>query len=202
MSSKNIVLLSWDSPGRAYEAFSVFRDVDFGGVRVDASAVVERTSDGQLRTTDGQDNIIGLGTLGGSGLGALIGVIGGPVGLLLGFAGGALFGSAFDADRAFDSDSVVGEMSHALPPGRAGIIAEVEEVSTEAIDGFAREHGADLVRQQEDVVLDEVAAAEEAADAAAEAAKEKVHAAKKAEREEKRDERIAKLKARFSRHKA
>ncbi|BDZ59856.1 DUF1269 domain-containing protein [Barrientosiimonas endolithica] len=197
MSEKNIVLMSWDDSSKAYEAFSKFRDLDSGGVQVDSSAVIERTQDGRLRVTDGQDNEIGLGTLGGGGLGALIGVLGGPLGMLLGFASGSLIGSTLDVDRAFDSDSVVSEMSRALPPGRTAIVAEVQEASPEAIDGFAQETGAVLLRRPLEVVLDEIAAGEEAADAAARAADEKVREAKKAERKEKRDERIAAIKAKF-----
>ena len=194
MSDNNIVLITWAEPSKAYEVFSKIRDADFGGVQVDSSAVIERLADGQLRVTDGQDNEIGLGTLGGGALGTLIGILGGPVGLLLGFAGGAIVGSFFDVDRTFDSDSVISEMSRALPPGRAGVVLEVQELSPKALADLAASTGGSLIRRTEDEVLDEIAAAEEAADAAARAADEKVKAAKKVERREKRDERIAKLK--------
>ncbi|GAA1480227.1 hypothetical protein GCM10009624_06670 [Gordonia sinesedis] len=197
MGDRNIILLTWAEPAKAYQAFSRIRDVDFGGVTVEGSAVVERQSDGRLKVADGQDNELGLGTLGGSVLGTLIGLLGGPVGALLGFAGGALFGSIFDVGRAADSDSVVGEMSRALPPGHAGLLIEAEEVSPSGIDQFAADDGATVLRRPEDEVLDEIAAAEDAAEAAAWAADEKMRAAKREERKEKREERVAKLKARL-----
>lgn len=197
MSDKNLVLLSWSETAPAYEAFSKLRGTDAGGVRVDSAAVLERNADGTLKVTDGQDDVIGLGTLGGSSIGALVGILGGPLGMLLGFAGGGLIGSAVDVSRGIDSDSVVGEMSKALPPGHGGVILEVEEVSTEALDGLARETGATILRRSEDEVLDEIAAAEEAADAAARAADEKVREQKKAERKEKRDERVAEVKSKL-----
>lgn len=199
MSDRTIVLISFEQTGQAYEAFSKFKDLDLGGVRVDGAAVVERTEDGSLRVTDGQDNVIGLGALGGGGLGALVGILGGPLGVLLGFAGGSLIGSAVDVDRAVDTDGVIGAMSRALPPGRAGIIVELDEIDPTVIDGFAASHGGTVLRRDEDQVLDEIAAAQEAADAAAAAADESVREAKKAERKDKREERVQAIKDKLHR---
>lgn len=197
MSTSNVVLLSWDEPSRAYEAFSKFRNADSLGITVSGAAVVERTASGELRVTDGQDNVIGLATLGGGSLGALIGVLGGPLGVLLGFASGGLIGSAFDLTRDSASEGVIAQMSQALPPGHAGVIAELREDSPAELDEFAKSSGATLLRRGEEDVLDELAAAEIAADAAAQAAHEQVRAEKHAERREHRQERIDRLKARF-----
>ncbi|MGJ7561097.1 DUF1269 domain-containing protein [Brevibacterium casei] len=208
MSETNIVLLTWDNSSTAYEAFSKFRDLDSAAITIVASAVVERNDRGQLRVTDGQDNDLGLSTLGGGGIGALIGILGGPLGVLLGFATGALIGSTVDAERTFDADDALTVFSSALPAGRTGVIAEVEETDPAVLDDFAKSTGAELLRRPEDEVLDEVAAAEDevldevaaaedAAIAAADAAREKAKEAKKAERKEKREERIAKIKAKL-----
>ena len=197
MSETNIALLAWDNSSTAYEAFSKFRDLDSAAITIVASAVVERNDRGQLRVTDGQDNDLGLSTLGGGGIGALIGILGGPLGVLLGFATGALIGSTVDAERTFDADDALTVFSSALPAGRTGVIAEVEETDPAVLDDFAKSTGAELLRRPEDEVLDEVAAAEDAAIAAADAAREKAKEAKKAERKEKREERIAKIKAKL-----
>ncbi|MDH5147808.1 DUF1269 domain-containing protein [Brevibacterium casei] len=197
MSETNIVLLTWDNSSTAYEAFSKFRDLDSAAITIVASAVVERNDRGQLRVTDGQDNDLGLSTLGGGGIGALIGILGGPLGVLLGFATGALIGSTVDAERTFDADDALTVFSSALPAGRTGVIAEVEETDPAVLDDFAKSTGAELLRRPEDEVLDEVAAAKDAAIAAADAAREKAKEAKKAERKEKREERIAKIKAKL-----
>lgn len=197
MATRNIVLLSWDEPSKAYEAFSKFRDLDVGGVEVDQATVVERGTDGGLRIKDGQDNVIGVGTLGGGTLGMLVGILGGPLGVLLGAASGGLIGSLFDLDRADGSDSVIGEMGRAVPPGSTALVAEVTEADPAGLDAYAASAGARLLRRPEDEVLDEISAAEDAADAAAAAADAQVREAKKAERKKDREERIAKFKARF-----
>lgn len=195
--TKNIVLISWDDSSKAYEAFSKFKDLDAGTIRINSSAVVERGSDGQLKVTDGQDNVIGIGALGGSTIGLLLGILGGPLGVLLGGATGGLIGSLADVDRGDASDSVVASAGRALPAGRTAIIAEVEETSNDTLDGFAAQNGATLLRRPEEDVLDEIAAADEAADAASAAAEDKLHEAHKAERKAKRDEKIANLKAKL-----
>ncbi|WP_137825632.1 DUF1269 domain-containing protein [Brevibacterium sp. 2SA] len=197
MSETNIILLTWDNSGSAYEAFSKFRDLDSEALSIVASAVVERNDKGQLRVTDGQDNDLGLSTLGGGGIGALIGVLGGPLGMLLGFAAGALIGSTVDAERSFDAEDALSVFSAALPAGKTGVIAEVVESDPTVLDDFAKSTGASLLRRPEDDVLAEVAAAEDAANAAAEAARQKVKEEKKAERKEKRQERIDKIKAKL-----
>lgn len=195
--SKNIVLISWADSSKAYEAFSKFKDLDAGSIRINSSAVVERGQDGQLKVTDGQDNVIGIGALGGSTIGLLLGVLGGPIGVLLGGATGGLIGSLADVDRGDASDSVVANAGRAIPVGSTAIVAEVEETSNDTLDTFATQNGATLVRRSEDEVLDEIAAADEAAEAAAAAADEKLHEAHKAERKEKREEKLAKLKAKL-----
>ncbi|MFC6715798.1 DUF1269 domain-containing protein [Branchiibius cervicis] len=195
--TKNIVLISWDDSSKAYEAFSKFKDLDAGAIRIDSSAVVERGTDGQLKVTDGQDNVIGIGALGGTTIGLLLGILGGPLGVLLGGATGGLIGSLADVDRGDASDSVVGSAGRAIPPGRTAIVAEVEETSNDTLDDFVSQNGATLVRRSEEDVLDEIADADEAADAAAAAAEEKLHEAHKAERKAKRDEKIANLKAKL-----
>jgi hypothetical protein len=47
----------------------------------------------------------------------LVGVLGGPVGLLLGWGAGAMMGSAFDLDRAATSDEALTVLGRPIPPG-------------------------------------------------------------------------------------
>lgn len=174
------------------------RDLDSSTVRVDGSAIVERKPDGTLSTPEGQDNVDGLGFLEGSAIGLLIGVLGGPVGMVLGFGGGALIGAGFDADRAVTGEGVLSQMSAAIPAGTTALALELTEEDPKAIDTFAADTGATLLRRPLDDVLAELAEAEAAAEEAARSAHEAVRAAKKQERKEKRDERIATLKSHFS----
>ena len=69
----------------------------------------------------------------------LIGVLGGPVGVLLGWGAGAMMGGAFDVDRAVTSDEALTVLGQAIPPGSTAVIASVEESAVEVIDGEMNE---------------------------------------------------------------
>lgn len=194
-SEENIIVLTWPTTSAAYETHTQLVELGTSGaVEVRESAIVARSSDGTLSVPQGDSGTIGLATLGGSTLGVLVGVLGGPLGVLLGWAGGALIGGAWDLSRADDSDSVIAQLSKSIPPGTNALIADVIEGSHDAIDGLASRSGAALLRADTAEVLDEIDAAEAAADEAEKAARKKVREEKKAERAEKRHARVESLK--------
>ncbi|AZT92083.1 DUF1269 domain-containing protein [Brevibacterium aurantiacum] len=197
MSDKTVILITWEDSSKAYEAFSRFRTLASPALTVTASAVVERDDNGQLKVTDENANDLGLGTFGGGSLGALLGIIGGPLGVLLGFAGGALIGSTIDVSKDMAGDDILTTFSRSLPPGRTGIVAEVEETDPSRLDDFVAESGGELKRRSEEELLGEIAVAEEAAEAASRAAREQSRSARKTLRKEERAERIQKIKAKL-----
>ena len=99
MAQENVVVVRFTEPSKAYQALSVLKECDAAGrIDLESAAVVERTSQGELRIPESADNVGPAGTASGSLIGMLIGVLGGPVGVLLGWGSGALIGGAFDVD--------------------------------------------------------------------------------------------------------
>ena len=85
MAQENVVVVRFTEPSKAYEALSVLKECDAEGrIGLESAAVVERTAQGELRIPDSADNIAFIGTVSGSLVGMLIGVLGGPVGVLAG----------------------------------------------------------------------------------------------------------------------
>jgi uncharacterized membrane protein len=111
----------------------------------------------------------------------LIGVLGGPVGALVGWGAGALMGGAFDVDRAVTSDEALTVLGQAIPPESTAVIAEVEEPAGEVIDAEMSKLGGKVTRRSAAEVMDELEAAEEAADAAAREARRTLREKRKAE---------------------
>ena len=111
----------------------------------------------------------------------LVGVLGGPVGVLLGWGAGALMGGAFDVDRAVTSDEALTVLGQAIPPGSTAVIASVEEPAVEVIDGEMNKLGGEVTRRPVGEVMGELEAAEEAADAAAREARRTMREKRKAE---------------------
>jgi uncharacterized membrane protein len=192
---KNVLVVRFDEPSKTYQALSVLKQCDAEGrIRLESAAVVERTPTGELRIPESDDNVGPVGTASGSLIGMLVGVLGGPVGILLGWGTGALMGGAFDIDRAVTSDEALGVLARAIPPQSTVVIASVEESAVEVVDGEMTKLGGEVTRRSLDEVLAELDAAEEAAAAAAREARRTVRAQRKATFQAGYDEHLAKLK--------
>jgi uncharacterized membrane protein len=195
MADENVVVVRFTEPSKAHQALSVLKDCDEAGrIGLKSAYVVERTATGDLNNLDNWDNVGPLGMAGGSLIGMLIGVIGGPVGVLLGWGAGATLGGAFDIDHAVSSDEALTVLSTAIPAGATAVIAEVEELAVEVIDGEMKKLGGEVTRRPVDEVMAELEVAEDAAEAAAREARRAVREQRKAQVNADLDERVGKLK--------
>jgi uncharacterized membrane protein len=195
MAQENVVVVGFAEPSKAYQALSVLKECNADGrIGLESAAIVERTPEGELRIPEGTDNMELVGTASGSLLGMLIGVLGGPVGVLAGWGAGALMGGAFDLDRAETSDEALSVLGRAIPPESTAVIASVEEPAVEVIDGEMKKLGGEVTRRPVAEVMDELELAEEAADAAAHEARRTLREKRKAEVTADVNERVGKLK--------
>src|SRR5512132_1817813 len=195
MAEENVIVVRFTEPSKAYQALSVLKECDADGrIGLESAAIVERTPAGELRIPESADNEELIGTASGSLIGMLIGVLGGPVGVLLGWGSGALIGGAFDLDRAVTSDEALTVLGKAIPTGSTAVIASVEEPAVEVIDGEMKKLDGEVTRRSVAEVMGELEAAEDAADAAAREARRTVREKRKAEMTADVNERIGQLK--------
>jgi uncharacterized membrane protein len=195
MAQENVVVVRFTEPSKAYQALSVLKESDAdGGIELKSAAVVERTAQGELKIADSADNVGLVGTASGSLIGLLIGVLGGPVGLLLGWGAGALVGGSFDLDREEESDEALSVLGRAIPPGSTALIADVTEPEVELIDAKMDVLGGDVTRRSVVDVVAELGTAHEAAEAAAREARRTVREKRKAELTADLDAQVGKLK--------
>ena len=120
-NQRNVIAVTFNEEASAYEALSRLKDLDSrGDIDVHGAAVVAREQDGTIAEKDefGEDNY--EGTAGGGLIGLLIGVLGGPLGVLIGGATGVLVGSLFDMDDDDETDSVLSQISNAIRVGPRG----------------------------------------------------------------------------------
>jgi uncharacterized membrane protein len=191
MAQQNVVVIGFTEPSKAYQALSVLTSCNADGrIGLESAAVVERTPEGALLIPESADNAELVGMASGSVVGMLIGVLGGPVGMLLGWGAGAMMGGAFDVDRAVTSDEALTVLGTAIPAGSTAVIANIEEPAVEVIDGEMTKLGGEVTRRPVADVMAELDAAEAAADAAARETRKVVRQQKKAEF----DEHVAKAK--------
>ncbi len=135
-----------------------------------------------------------MGTASGSLIGMLIGLFGGPLGVLLGWSAGALVGGAFDLERTETSSDALTALGRAVPPSSTAVIATVSEPVIEVIDGEMRKLGGEMTRSPTAEVMDDLDAAEDAAQAAAGEARRTMRETKIAELTAGFEERVGKLK--------
>ena len=195
MFENNVIAVSFEDRSNAYQALSELKGAGLEGrVQVLGASIVARDEQGRLDAPEVGDDLGGAATWGGGLIGLMIGVIGGPIGMLFGWTGGLLVGGAFDIRRADDSDSVLGEISRYIPLGGTAVVAEVNEYAVEVVDKLMTELGGTVYRRPADVVRAELEAAEDAYRKAQKDADKVAREQRKAERREKAEERMAAVK--------
>ena len=199
---RNVIAVTFTEEANAYEAFSRLKELDSrGDIAVHGAAVVAREPDGKIVEKDefGEDNY--EGTAGGGLIGLLIGVLGGPIGVLIGGATGLLVGSLFDNDDDDETKSALGDISKAIRTGPPGLLADVSEPAPEAIDAVMAHLNGTVLRRSFADVETELAEAEDAQRAAKKKAREELREARHKKQKADVDAKIAELKSKLHRHK-
>jgi uncharacterized membrane protein len=194
----NVLAINFTEDDNAYEALTTLKELsDQGQVEVEGAAVVLRGVDGSIAIKDEVGDIGYEGAATGGVVGLIIGILGGPIGVLIGGATGVLVGSLFDLDDLDETESVLGEMSRTVRPGHLAVLAVVDEQSSEVIDAaMLRLNGAVLRLPLIDVEA-EIAGAEEAQRAAKKEARKALREARREERKEKIQAKLAELKSKL-----
>jgi uncharacterized membrane protein len=201
-NSVNVIAVTFDDDSNAYEALTTLKELESQGqIGIRGGAVVSRDETGSVLDEDevGGETLVGTAT--GGIVGLLIGILGGPFGILIGGATGVLIGSLFDGSDADETESVLAEISKSIRVGHDALLAEVSEQSPEVIDTAMARLGGTVIRRRSDDVEAEVAAAEHAQrEAKRKARKELLHARHEKHVHQIR-EKLAELMAKLHRHK-
>ena len=167
MTDENVIVVSFAEDSSAYEAFTKLKELDEQGqVSIKGAAIVQRGDDGRIATKDSVDDNQLTGTATGGLIGLLVGILGGPFGVLIGGATGLLIGSLYDVADAEETQSVLAAISTAIRPGRTVVLAEVDEQTHDVVDEAMARLDGTVTRRSVDDVEAEIAAAEHAQRAA------------------------------------
>lgn len=197
-SFETVIAVSFEEDANAYEAITRLKELDSQQqIALAAAAVVVRHQDGTIEEKDDVSNPEWFGTAGGGVLGLLIGIIGGPLGVLIGGATGVVVGSLFDLDDADETGSVLGDISKAVRLGHTGVLAELAEQSYEVIDTAMSQLGGSVLRRSVADVEAEIAAAEKAQREAKRKAREELRHARQEKHEEDVHAKVDALKAKL-----
>ena len=181
----SVLAVNFDDDTKAYTALTSLKELnDQHQLELQGAAVVVRREDGSVETKDEIGDPEFVGTASGALVGLIVGVIGGPLGVLLGGYTGLVIGSVVDMGEADDTESALGDVARSVGPGHPALVAVATEQSAEVVDTAMGSLGGSVMRRPLDVVLAEIATAEDAQRAAEKEARKKL-----------REEREAKAKA-------
>jgi len=94
-------------------------------------------------------------------VGALIGLLAGPGGLLLGGTAGLLIGSSVEIGATEEVETILHALPRMVPPGSTALLADTYETRPEAVDAAVKAAGAPALRMPRTEVERQLAAAEE-----------------------------------------
>ena len=159
----SVIAVSFEDDRNAYNALTALKELDSQHrVGVQEAVVVVRGEDGQVVEKDRIGSMFLPNTAGGGIMGLLIGIIGGPLGMLIGSASGLFLGSLFDISDIDETESALGAISSTVQIGHTSLLAVVTEQSPEVIDAAMSEMGGTVLRRSVTDVEAEIAAAEDA----------------------------------------
>jgi uncharacterized membrane protein len=164
---QSVLAVSFQDDQKAYNAMTALKELD-AQQRIDLreAVVAFRGDDGQVTVKDQVADTSMRGTAGGGLIGLLLGVLGGPVGVLIGGTYGLFVGSLFDLGDAGDNESALAQISGSVRVGHTALLAVVDEPSPDVIDAAMSDLGGSVARRPVADVQAEIAAAEDAQRAA------------------------------------
>jgi uncharacterized membrane protein len=201
METETVIAVSFVDPNRTYDAVTKLKELDQQGqISMYEGRVVERDLTGQLVVKDsiqGGDDERGVATVSGGLIGLLIGVLAGPVGMLLGGSIGLMTGALIEMDVDDRDDSVLSAFARQIPPGQTGLFAHLKEQSYEVVDNAMGGMGGKVLRRPALDVETELAVAQEARDVAEEEARKKLREEHREQKKEDIDAKLDALKAKL-----
>ncbi len=206
-SPDNVLVVSFgDDPendNNAYQALTDLKQLDSQGqIKIAGAAVVMRDLDGRVEVKSEVGSDPYIGTVSGGTIGLLIGILGGPLGVLIGGATGVVVGSLFDLDDVDTTESVLSDISKQVQPSRIAVLAQVTEQSPEVIDTAMARLGGEVTRRSVVDVEEEIAAAQEAQRKAKREARKELQKARLEKHKEGAHAKVEELKSKLRQPKA
>lgn len=198
--SYSVIAVSYQEDNNAYAGLSQLKELDSQGrIRVDEASVVERLEDGRVVEKDQVDSNFPTISVGAGLIGLLVGIIGGPIGMLIGGTSGLFAGSLVDLGDLDETESALGQISSSAKVGHATLLAVVAEQSPEVIDAAMDALGGTVLRRSVADVQAELAATEDAERKAKHEARAELMRSRREHNKEAAQAKVEQLKGKLSR---
>lgn len=158
--SKRVIIMHFEVESQAYQAFSEIKKLYAEKqIKGEQMAVVTHVNDGahQFKIDDFLDFTGNNHTAKSSMIGMLVGILGGPLGILLGWFAGSLFGASQDAKEIQGAQTVFEHVTKQIGEGETGLILIAEEDDNRPLNQLImNELGGEITRLDFDDVEKEI----------------------------------------------
>ncbi len=187
---ENLVLVNYKVESEAYQALSGLKRNPVNANYKISQAMIVKRENGKLDVMDGFVNGVTTvdDTWKGGLIGGLIGILGGPIGILLGGSVGMLVGGAVDAGEMAGDVSLLEKSGDSIAEGKTALLLLVQEEYETALTAKLNDFDVTITRLDAAEVAAEVEHAREVERQMAKEAREKL----RAERTESFRETVAK----------
>ena len=131
---ERIICVVFNNGTRAYDGSKALNELDAEGtISIHAKAVVVKKANGKTEIKDKGDEFP-IRAIRGTAIGALIGLLGGPVGIGIGALTGSFAGSVFDLGWAGVNAEFLDDVLKKLRPGKWAVVADISEERETPLD--------------------------------------------------------------------
>ncbi|HVP92306.1 MAG TPA: DUF1269 domain-containing protein [Acidobacteriota bacterium] len=150
----------FNSKFMAYKGAAALKQLDQeSSISVHAAAIIEKISDTKATILKTKDEFP-IRRVERTAVGGLVGLLGGPVGALVGVASGALLGTLDDLHRSGVNAGFVDDVSSKLVPGKYAVVADISEEYVAPLDAKMADLGGQVFRTRKRYVETEQAKAD------------------------------------------
>ena len=160
---ERMLVIIFNDEAKAYEGSHALKQLDAeGSIAVHAAAVIKKNADGRVTLKEEEEDFP-IRAVAGTAIGALIGLLEGPIGLAVGAVAGTLAGSIGDLHVAGVDAEFVDDVAVTLTAGKCAVIADVSEEWITPVDTRMEALGGTVLRKARRLVEDEERAKDVAA---------------------------------------
>lgn len=160
---EKMLVAVFENESKAYEGARVLAQLDGeGSIAVHAQAVIKKNPDGTATVKEFEDEFP-VGSVAGTTVGSLIGLLEGPIGVAVGATTGLFAGMIRDLYSAGVSADFVDDASAMLTAGKCAVVADVSEEWETPVDARMEALGATVIRTPKQAVEQDQRAREVAA---------------------------------------
>ncbi len=152
---EKLIVVIFDDEMKANAGFEALRQLDQDGeISIYEARMIAKEPSGGIRFIDTTDELAFPVVAGATAVGAFVGLLSGPFGVVSGGMAGALISSIVHTAHLGITDAFVNDVSTALGPGKFAVVADISEDRLTPLDTRMEETGAVVFRQPRSEAVD------------------------------------------------